>query len=222
MDLLDRARVVEVITSEKPDTVIHCAALTSIRLCEQNPALAWNTNVEGTENMLDVCQEHVPDCYFVYISTPCVFYGDRGNYSETDIPYPKNMYSVTKLAAETLVRGSRLRRRLLVRTNFIARAKWPYPAAFTDRFGTYLFADDAAKALRWVVDQHLTGIVHICGSEKLSMYQLAKMTTPGIQPITLADYSGPPLTVDMSLTSIRIPDFPISSSRKAEMSSTKA
>jgi hypothetical protein len=31
------------------------------------------------------------------------------------------------------------------------------------------------------------------------MYELAKVTTPDVLPTTLKDYSGPPLTVDMSL-----------------------
>ena len=210
MDLLERRQVFEVVKREQPDLVIHCAALTGIRQCEEDPALAWKTNVEGTEHLLDACQAQLPDCYFVHMSTPCVFYGDRGDYTETDIPHPKNMYSVTKLAAEMSARRSGLERCLTVRANFVAKAEWPYPAAFRDRFGTYLFADDVANALRWTVDRQLTGIVHICGKEKMSMYELAKLTSPDVRPMTMADYSGPPLTVDMSLTSGRIPAFPIS------------
>ena len=35
------------------------------------------------------------------------------------------------------------------------------------------------------------------------MYELAKLTTPEIQPMTMNDYVGPQLTVDMSLDTNR-------------------
>jgi len=99
---------------------------------------------------------------------------------------------------------------LIARTNFVARERWPYPKAFTDRYGTYLFASDVASAVKFIVQQKLTGIVHVCGDEKMSMFELAKITTPNIQPMTLSEYHGVPLTVDMSLDSIRIKPFKIS------------
>jgi len=206
LDITDRSAVMEYVRENRPDVVIHCAALTGIRQCEENKELAWRTNVEGTENLVDACEMFVPGCYFVYVSTACVFYGDRGDYVETDIPHPKNYYSLTKLLGEIVVKRSRLRW-LIARTNFVAREPWPYPKAFVDRYGTYLFADDLALALKSLIGQNMTGIVHVAGEEKLSMYELARITTPDVKPMTLDEYDGPPLTVDMSLRSIRIPPF---------------
>src|SRR3989442_94562 len=207
LDVRKRSLVHEQIHKIKPEVMIHAAALTGIRQCEEDKTLAWSTNVEGTENLLKSCIELSPTSYFVYISTACVFYGDRGDYVESDVPHPKNYYSLTKLIAETAVRNSNLRNWLIVRTNFVSREKWPHPGAFTDRFGTYLFADDLARAIAKVIDRGLTGIVHICGNKKLSMYELAKMTSPEVKPMTLTDYAGPPLTVDMTLRSERIEPF---------------
>ena len=31
------------------------------------------------------------------------------------------------------------------------------------------------------------------------MFELAKITTPDVKPMTIDDYEGPPLTMDMSL-----------------------
>ena len=50
-----------------------------------------------------------------------------------------------------------------------------------------------------VQKEHLQGIVHIVGDKKMSILELAKITTPDVQPMTIDDYSGPPLTMDMSL-----------------------
>ena len=49
----------------------------------------------------------------------------------------------------------------------------------------------------------MTGIVHVVGDKKISMYELAKLTTPEIQPMTMNDYTGPRLTIDMSLDTKR-------------------
>lgn len=207
LDIRDMDAVLKYVERCKPELLIHCAALTGIRECESNKELAWHVNVEGTENLVKACERFAKECYFVYVSTACVFYGDKGNYVETDIPYPKNFYSLTKLLGEFVVKYSNLKKWLIIRTNFVSRRKWPYPKAFVDRYGTYLFADDLANAIKTVVNDGFTGVLHVCGEEKLSMFELAKITTPEIQPMKLSEYSGPPLTVDMSLRSVRIKPF---------------
>lgn len=212
LDVTDNEAVASFVNRVDPEIVIHCAALASVSGCEENRETAWNTNVEGTKNLVTSCSRLGNGCKFVYISTACVFHGDKGDYREDDIPYPKNFYSLTKLLGEFVVENSELKKPLIIRTNFMARESWPYPKAFIDRFGTYLFADDLALAIHSVLIQGHEGILHVCGEDRLSMYELARITTPDIQPMTLAEYSGPPLTVDMSLKSIRIPPFRISRS----------
>jgi len=191
----------------KPDIIIHTAALTNVQLCEKNKKLAYDTNVVGTANLINALTEIKPDNYFVLISTACVFQGDEGNYTEKDVSRPKNFYGFTKKQAENIVLRSNLKH-LVVRTNFVAYEPWPYAKAFTDRFGTYLFAQDVAHAIKELIAQGLTGVVHVCGKERMSMFKLAKITTPRIQPMTLKDYDGAaPLTVDMTLRSVRIKPY---------------
>jgi len=210
LDITEKEAVFSFVEKNKPTIIIHCAALTGIRQCEDDKETAWRVNVEGTENLVNACEKTVSNCYFIYISTACVFYGDKGNYVETDVPYPKNFYSLTKLLGEFTVKHSTLKKWLIIRTNFVAREKWPYPKAFVDRYGTYLFADDLARAIKTVIDSNSTGMLHVCGEEKLSMFELAKITTPEVKPMTLSEYNGPPLTVDMTLKSIRIKPFKLS------------
>lgn len=191
------------------DLVIHAAALTGIRPCEENNELAWKTNVEGTRNLVDVVLGLDHKVQFIYVSTACVFDGHHEMYKESSIPYPENFYALTKLVGEHEVR--RLPQYLIVRTNFVAKKKWPYQQAFTDRFGTYLFADGVAKGIEDVQKENLQGIVHIVGDKKISVYELAKITTPDVKPMTIKEYSGPRLTMDMSLDTERWKKYKLSS-----------
>jgi dTDP-4-dehydrorhamnose reductase len=209
LDVTDEAGVKKYITSLEPNVLVHAAAMTSIRECEDNQRDAWMTNVQGTSNVIRACESLARKPYFVYLSTACVFRGDRGDYTETDTPYPKNFYALTKLIAEQIVLDSHLKRKLVVRTNFVAREKWPHARAFSDRFGTYLFAEDVAIGIKEVIENRMTGVVHVAGEKKMSMYELAKLNSPDIRPMTMQDYDGPPLTVDMSLRSVRLRHFQI-------------
>jgi dTDP-4-dehydrorhamnose reductase len=159
LDISNRKNVFDFLECNDIDTIIHTAAKTSVRQCEEEKSLAWLTNVDGTKNLVDASLDSNSKIKFLYVSTACVFDGHTGMYDENSIPYPENFYALTKLIGEQHV--SKLDESLILRTNFVGRMKWPYPKAFTDRFGTYLFADDVAKGIADVVQKNLTGIIHI-------------------------------------------------------------
>jgi len=207
LDVTDKEKVKAYITEERPDVIIHTAAFTSVARAETEHETCWKLNVGGTENLVDALRAVNPSAFFVYIGTACVFYGDKGMYTEDDIPRPKNFYSLTKLIGEYVVRL--VPKHLIVRTNFVAKEKWPYPKAFTDRFGTYLFADDVARGIREVIEKDMRGVVHVAGDTKMSMYELAKLTTPDVGETTMKE-TNLPLTVDMTLASVKIKPFKIS------------
>jgi len=197
LDITKKEQVKKVFQQNKIDTVIHTAAITKIRKCEEDKQLTWNVNVKGTKNIIDEIIHSELNTNFVYVSTACVFDGHSEMYTEKSIPYPENFYSLTKLLGE--FEANILPKAIIIRTNFVPKKPWPYEKAFTDRYGTYLFAEQVANGIKDVIKKRLTGIVHIVGDKKMSVFELAKMTTPQIKPMTINDYSGPPLTMDMSL-----------------------
>jgi dTDP-4-dehydrorhamnose reductase len=201
LDVTNKEQIKKILHQNKINTIIHTAAITKIRKCEEEKQLTWSVNVEGTKNLIDEIIHLKSNIHFVYISTACVFDGHSGMYTEKSIPYPENFYSLTKLLGEFEV--NRLSNTTIIRTNFVPRKPWPYEKAFTDRFGTYLFADQVANGIHDVVKEKTTGTIHIVGDKKISVFELAKMTTPKIEPMTIKDYSGPPLTMDMSLNSVK-------------------
>jgi dTDP-4-dehydrorhamnose reductase len=208
LDISNKKAVLDFFQKNDIDLVIHAAALTGIRPCEENKQLAWNTNVGGTKNLVEAVLASKHNVQFIYVSTACVFDGHTGMYKESSIPYPENFYALTKLIGEHEV--NRLPEYLIIRTNFVAKKKWPYPKAFADRFGTYLFADGVAQGINDVQKENLHGFVHIVGDKKMSILELAKLTTPDVQPMTIKEYSGPKLTMDMSLDTERWKKYKIS------------
>ena len=203
MDITNPKAVDKVILGYKPDALIHTAAMVGIRECEEDKDKAWKTNVEGTQNIVNSIKRLKNNPYLIYTSTACVFAGeDKKFYTEDNIPSPKNYYSITKLSGEIVTRQHE--NTCIIRTNFVPKEQWKYPKAFTDRFGTYLFTDNVAKGIFDVFEKKEKGIIHIVGDKRMSMHELAILAgSKNVGKITLKEYQGPPLTVDMSLSTKR-------------------
>ena len=201
LDITNHEAVFDYFSKNEFDSIIHAAAMTSVRQCESEKKLSWDTNVIGTKNLVDAAIKFNPNSKFSYVSTACVFDGHVGMYKESSIPYPENFYALTKLIGEQFAKN--LKNHIIIRTNFKGKQKWMYTKAFTDRFGTYLFAENVASGIKEIFDTNIEGIIHIVGDKKLSMYDLAKISTPSIKPMTIDEYQGPPLTMDMSLDTER-------------------
>jgi|TARA_B100001971_G_scaffold212753_1_gene243768 dTDP-4-dehydrorhamnose reductase len=203
MDITNQVSVKKTILSYKPDVLIHAAAFVDIRGCEEDKKKAQEINVEGTKNIVNALKELNNGCYLVYTSTACVFAGENEKYyTEDDTPAPKNYYADTKLEGEKIV--EEYSNYCIIRTNFVPKEQWKFPKAFVDRFGTYLFSDDVAKGIFEVVEKREKGIIHIVGDKRMSMYDLALLAgSKNVGKMTLDDYNGPPVTVDMSLSTKR-------------------
>jgi len=203
MDITNPEEVNKIILDYKPETLIHTAALVDVRECEQDKEKAWLTNVEGTKNIVNALKKLGNDCYFIYLSTACVFAGENEKfYTEDDTPNPKNNYAVTKLNGE--LEAKKYSNVCIIRTNFAPKTQWKYSKAFTDRFGTYLFTDQVAKGIFDVFEKKEKGIIHIVGDKRINMYELALLSgSKNVGKMSLDDYEGPPVTVDMSLSTNR-------------------
>ncbi len=67
-DVTDAARMNEIFEAERPDIVLHAAAMKHVPLGEENPLETLRTNVVGTKTILDACQAHGTG-HFILIST---------------------------------------------------------------------------------------------------------------------------------------------------------
>lgn len=94
------------------DVVIHLAALIP-PLADEKPKLAYQINVEGTQNLIDALEKNSPNSFFLYSSSISV-YGDRIKHpyiKVTDplIPSKGDEYGLTKISAEKIIQESKLK-----------------------------------------------------------------------------------------------------------------
>ncbi len=78
LDIRDRAAVLELLETLKPDAIVHCAAQPSHDLAAKIPFKDFDTNALGTVNLLEATRLHAPKASFVHMSTNKV-YGDAPN-----------------------------------------------------------------------------------------------------------------------------------------------
>jgi len=233
LDLTDTLNVDARIHALKPDLLIHCAALSRTKACEQDPEQARRINVEATVHLAQLSQ----DIPFIFLSSGEVFDGKTGWYRETDEPNPINVYGQTKLDAEqavlqnpghTVVRivltagTSDAGDRSFVEDMCRAAKSGKDVTLYADEFRCPLPSGVIARAVWELVDRKQTGLYHLGGSERLSRWEIGEILLPWCPELTgrlmkgsARNHVGGPRPTDLSLRcdklqrllSFRIPGF---------------
>ncbi|SDG07995.1 SDR family oxidoreductase [Chitinophaga filiformis] len=190
-NLRDATSVRHLLEKHQPDILIHAAAMTQVDDCERNKDLCWDTNVAATRYLLQAAEK--TNTFFIFLSTDFVFDGLQGPYAEEDAVNPISYYGSSKVAAESMVRNSKLPwaivRTVLVygvaadpkRSNIITWVKSNLEQGkklkvVDDQWRTPTLVQDLAIGCKLVADKKATGIFHISGKETLTPYQMAVQT----------------------------------------------
>jgi dTDP-4-dehydrorhamnose reductase len=213
LDITDKEKVEDEFKKVKPEVVVHAASMTDVDKCELNKDLAWKINVQGTMNVAQAAKES--DAFLVYISTDYVFDGEKGYYTETDLPSPINYYAYSKLMAEEHVKD-------ITSEYCIARPSVIYGAntaagkinfalwllnklktkeqtkVIVDQWNSPTLNNSLAEMTLEVAERKLTGIYHLSGASRISRYDfavsLAKtfgLDESSLVPTCLKDFSFP-------------------------------
>jgi dTDP-4-dehydrorhamnose reductase len=207
---------------QAPQLVIHCAALSKSPDCEANPALARKLNVEVTAQLAELAA----DIPFFLLSSDLVFDGRTGNYDEAAPVHPLSVYGETKAAAEQIVlrnpRHTVLRLSLNGGTSpsgdrgFNEQMRRACQAGqtlrlFTDEYRSPIHAEVTARAIWELAARGAPGLYHLCGSERLSRWQIGQLIAgrwpqlkPRIQAGSLKEYQGAPRAPDTSLNCAKV------------------
>lgn len=148
MDITDKASVDKVIKEVNPDAVIHCAAWTAVDAAEDEDKQekVKLVNVNGTQNIADVCKEL--DIKMMYISTDYVFNGEGTEPWQPDSKdyAPQNVYGQTKLDGELAVANT-------LDKYFIVRIAWVFGKNGNNFIKTMLKVGKNHDQLKVVSDQ---------------------------------------------------------------------
>ncbi len=98
-DICNKEQFSSAVVECRPDAVIHLAAIADLYIFDKNPERGDKINIEGTRNVLEVCQQN--DVRLLFAST-CCCYGNNGVFpsDETSPIAPTEPYSKSKAASE--------------------------------------------------------------------------------------------------------------------------
>ena len=187
LDMTDQNEVAEILTSLKPDMIIHPAANPNVEYCEEYPKETWQVNVEGSKNLIEIARDI--GAKFVYFSSDYVFDGINGPYSENDIPSPINEYGLQKLAVEKLIKNS-LENYLIIRITIVygweRRGKNFVMGLIKnlkngrsmnipiDQIGSPTYVNNMVQVVKELIESDKIGIYHVAGTDLMNRYTFAK------------------------------------------------
>ena len=188
-DITDADAFTAGMMSEKPDVVVHCAAMTKVDDCEARRELAFKLNEEGSRNVAMACK--VCGARLFAISTDYVFSGEPPKepwaWSETDVPRPRTVYGASKFAGEQSIQ-------MILPEAAIIRIAWLYGAGgpsfvhtmaklgaqegaplkvVNDQCGNPTSCDVVADVISFLLGKpDVSGIVHATCEDQCTWYDL--------------------------------------------------
>ncbi|MGC9323389.1 MAG: dTDP-4-dehydrorhamnose reductase [Desulfomonilia bacterium] len=186
LDITEPDTIRKVLSAERPDWLINCAAYTNVDACEEHEDQAFLLNAQGPEHLAQACSRF--GVSLLHISTDYVFDGTKEDpYTEQDLPHPINAYGRSKLAGEYAVRTT-------TKEYIIIRPQWLFGIhghnfvatiieiarnnekirVVNDQRGSPSYAKDLAKAIRLLVELNARGTYHLCNRGRATWFDLAK------------------------------------------------
>ncbi len=215
-DITDGTAFTARLLAEKPDVVVHCAAMTKVDDCETYRDLAFKLNEESTRNV--ALASKAAGARLIAISTDYVFSGDPPRepwaWGEMDIPRPRTVYGMSKFAGEQMIQM------LYPDNSVILRIAWLYGAGgpsfvhtmlklgaqagdplkvVNDQFGNPTSTNVVADVIRFLLTKpEVSGVVHGTCEDQCSWYDFAceiKRLTPSftraVVPCSTAEFPRP-------------------------------
>ena len=216
-DITDKIEISRVISSHRPQYVLHTAAFTNVDRCEIEAEKAALVNSTGTENVALACKS--VNAKLVYFSTDYVFDGTKSSsYIETDRTNPVNVYGSSKLDGESkclaswadtvIIRigwiysenGSNFLKKILAaakRKAETARAAGEKPVlkVVDDQIGTPTWTKDIAMQMQKLIERNVSGVYHVASNSEVSRFEFARaiLTTMlpdvTVEPCSSSEYN---------------------------------
>jgi dTDP-4-dehydrorhamnose reductase len=187
IDLANIEAVGSLVEKIRPDVLIHTAAISSIAACEKDEIYSYKVNVEATAEMAWMAK--LCKAKFIFCSTDLVFDGVKGNYKETDLPNPINIYGEQKARAEKFSKDVNedsiiVRLPLMIGENKTGTAgviadmqiknmQKGEMHLFTNEYRSPAMVEDIVQGIVLLMQKEVKGVYHLGGNEILNRYQIA-------------------------------------------------
>lgn len=209
LDIDNFDQCLTLISQDKPDLLINCAAYTQVDKCEEDIELAYKVNASGPRNLAIISNEfNIP---LLHISSDYVFDGTKGSgYLEDDIKNPLSVYGKSKSLGEDYITT-------LTNKFYIVRTSWLFGAngnnfiktmlslgktrknltVVNDQFGVPTYTKDLARAIALLIEKPAYGIYHITNSGYTSWYEYARLIFElvdykiNVQPVSTEQFKRP-------------------------------
>ncbi len=209
-DVTDFGKLQAVITNENPRVIINCVGVLNSD-AEERPDQGILIN-SYLPHFLEEATRDL-DCKVIHISTDCVFSGSKGSYSEGDLKDGKGFYAQSKALGEiinkkdltirTSIVGPDLSQKGIGLFNWFARQKGVING-YSNAYWSGVTTIELAKSILFFLENDITGLYHLTGSQKISKFYLLSMFKElfSLSRVTAVNVSGD-YHVDKSLINTR-------------------
>ena len=190
LDITNQIMVEDFLYVKKVNTIINCAAYTSVEKAEIEQKKANKINHLAVANLAKVVKKN--GIKLIHISTDYVFDGLNNNpYVETDPTNPQNVYGNTKLKGEIAVKRINPKNSIIIRTSWLYfkfgnnfpnkilefAKKNKKISVVSDEIGTPTYAIDLAKTIIKIlpkINNDNVELFHFSNKGTCSRYDFAK------------------------------------------------
>lgn len=190
-DVLNKDEVQLVLYAFKPDVVLYCVGLTSLKDCNEKPNACDALNSAGLFNVAELAPRY--GARIVYFSSQYVFSGANKNYNEMDNPDVITQYGKAQASSEFYLQKSSLNYLILRCCKIYGRGVNPLrntsfeqmqkniknsQSAIYDDFVHQGFIDIyyLGMILKMCIDKNVTNrLLHISSQDTMTNYEFAKL-----------------------------------------------
>ena len=207
IDVCDGRQVDAMVDALQPEVLLNCSAFNRVDEAEDTPEAAFAVNTFAVRNLALAARRR--NAKLVHFSSDYVFDGPgRQPYVETDLPCPKSMYGISKLAGEAVTQaiwpkhflirtcglygytGSRDKGTNFVEAMFHLAGRGGPLRVVGDQFCTPTSTLDLAHAVARLLPTESYGLYHLTSAGGCSWYDFAcaifaeAKLHPEVQPVT--------------------------------------
>ena len=179
-DVTDKLIFEKIVIELNPDVIVNCIGI--LINGSQNMENAIYLNAYFPHQLKKISKRI--DAKLIHISTDCVFSGEKGSYIESDIKDGKGVYSQTKslgeieddvnLTLRTSIIGPELKGNGEGLFHWFMK-KSDSISGFTKAIWSGVTTLELAKAIKWSIDNDITGLYHVTNNSSISKYELLKL-----------------------------------------------